>query len=1233
MPRVSVVIPCYNQGAFIDETINSVLAQTWQDFEIIVVNDGSTDPFTANHLQQLNFPKTRVLHTDNQGLASARNNGIRKAQGEYILPLDADDRIGPTYLEQAMHLLDKDPELGIVYCQARLFGDVATDWLLPEFSLQRILLDNIIFCTAFFRRSDWEAVGGFDPAMVYGWEDYDFWLSLLEMNREVFQIKEILFYYRVAADSMVRARPRQHKVESFSRIFRKHQDLYTRNIEVWVDKLLDVTDPYHQAVLLPEGGKAEDRPDWVRKVDPGVRRLQFDLASQEQRAAFVFRPADSQVILRVNAVSLAEPTGTEYEVPFTHTADFSRDGILFFCTSAPLLQLTLPEQSRTGGSQHLIIEVEYLAFGQDCLPLFADLLKKMENTVPEHPQASPLSRLARRCREYVVRLKWCFKGARYLCNARCKILKQSRLFDADYYYSCDQDLARLPIKPLVHYLEYGWKERRNPNALFDAAWYCHEYGLTAEQDPLLHYIEQGQENGNNPNPLFFSTYYAEQCPESRDKGQTPLGHYLHQGWKKGKRPNPFFDPSWYVEKNPALLESDQNPLQHYYHIGNKVQQSSMPFFDMRYYCERNPLIRQEWRFPLLHLWMHGDEEEQLPTPLFDPEFYRTTYQLAGLSHIGLFLHYAEEGWRKKYRPSALFDAEFYSVTYPESLNAFHPLEYYQEQGVLAGHYPCQEVAELPIKPVISILVPVFNTDEGLLRRCIHSVLYQAYPHWELCLVDDGSPAKHIRALLEEYAAKDRRIKISLSEENTGISLATNKAAELATGEYIAFLDHDDELTLDALYYVVEAINRLDPDALYSDEELIDWKGLRCTKFYKSDYNPELLLCHNYITHFFVTRSLLFRKVGGLSAECTGAQDYDLILKIVEQSKRIHHIRRSLYRWRAAETSTSINHEQKDYADAAGLKALRDAAKRRGMEAEVRRGPLNFYYRLQRQVRETCQVSALICLSDDSPDIPKSGEWLKELLARTGYPHLDCMVLHQGSVKELTVGLPQELSGRINFYRIAEKETEAAALNRVAENAIGKHLVFLRQGTLPQEKNWLETLLGSSQTEGCGVVGGVVAGPEEQLDNLALPDLSDTTCKAFRSLLTEGSVHLNGLHCPQNVIARTFDFCMVERRLFREMQGFDAEIFPEYLYDLDFCLRLRATGVKHVFTPFCKAVGIMSDTRSEGRCSSAEDWLDEKTAFQGRWRSVLEHNPYYNENRLLTELEVSREEWLHWIAGV
>ena len=184
MVKVSVIIPCYNQGRFVDEAVASVRAQSFQDYEIIIVDDGSTDG-SAAILQGYNEEKICVLSTSNQGLASARNNGIQKASGKYILPLDADDAIQPTYLEQGVQLLEENENLGIVYCRAALFGAVETEWNLPEYSLSEMLLDNVIFCSALFRKSDWQAVGGYDPGMVYGWEDYDFWLSLIELGREV----------------------------------------------------------------------------------------------------------------------------------------------------------------------------------------------------------------------------------------------------------------------------------------------------------------------------------------------------------------------------------------------------------------------------------------------------------------------------------------------------------------------------------------------------------------------------------------------------------------------------------------------------------------------------------------------------------------------------------------------------------------------------------------------------------------------------------------------------------------------------------------------------------------------------------------------------------------------------------------------------------------------------------------------------------------------------------------
>jgi glycosyltransferase involved in cell wall biosynthesis len=1229
-PQVSVIIPCYNHGQFIDETINSVLAQTFDNFEIIVVNDGSTDPFTVKHLRQLDFPKTRVVHTDNQGLSSARNNGIREARGEYILPLDADDRIGPTYLEQAVRLLDENPDLGIVYCRAMLFGDVNTEWLLPEFSVRQMLLDNIIFCSALFRCQDWRQVGGYDTDFRCGWEDYDFWLALLERGRRVYRIPEILFYYRVSSDSMVRARPRRHKLETFSRIFRKHQGLYARHIEVWVDKLLDAGEQYHQAVLLPPGGRAEDHARWARKVDTSTRSLKFQFSGQEQGREFIFHPADSYVALRLAAVILADESGCEKHISFTHNADFEQNHILCFCSTSPVVHFSLPKLTEADEQKkYLVIELEYSAFGQDCIPILNNLLKKKETIMLDDP-ISPL-RPETWFRTNMTRLKRLLISLRYVLrnphNVRhYRTLKKSGLFDADFYLHNDRNLDPLLIDPLIHYLEYGWHEQRNPNPLFEAAWYSQFYNLNADQEPLLHYIEQA---GNDPNPLFFTTYYAEQCGDNTVEGQDLLGHYLTQGWREGKNPNPLFDTAWYLARNPEIAELGQNPFFHYYHTGSREQRNPMPFFSMRYYCERNPLLLREWLFPVLHFLEHGEDEEQTPAPCFDPEFYRETYGLEGLTHVELFLHYAKEGRRKKYKPTALFDAEFYGAAYPESLKGcFHPLEHYQEQGVFAGNYPCQAVAGLAHKPVISILTPVYNTDEALLRRCILYVLYQAYPHWQLCLVDDGSSAEHIRPLLEEYAARDKRIKIHLLRENQGISLATNQAAELASGEYLAFLDHDDELTQDALYRIAEAINEFAPDALYSDEELIDWKGFRRSRFYKSDYNPELLLCHNYITHFFVTRRSLFHKAGGLSPDCTGAQDYDLVLKITEQTDKVHHIRRSLYRWRATETSTSINHDNKDYADAAGLKALRAAVQRRNLQAEVSSGQWKYYYALKRQVQETCQVSVLTLLEDNlvQVDFVQVEEWLEKLIKGTSYQEIDFHVLLRKMMP--APSLSEKMADRVNFHKIAENETETAAFNRIAAKASGEHLVFLRQGVLPQEENWIEILLGYSQTQDCGVVGGRVAGSDGEVDNLAVPDLTDQSCAAFRSLLIEGSVHLNGIHCPQNVLAPSFAFCMLKRRLFDKMKGFDIENFSNCLYDIDFCLRLRELGVEHVFTPLCNAVATMPNRKCT---SSSEAWLAEKTIFHNKWRALLVHNPYYNENRALLELGVSRREWLRWIA--
>lgn len=231
MPKVSVIIPCYNLGKYIHDAIDSVTEQTFQDFEIIIVNDGSTGDETIQILNNLNTSSTKVIHTDNQGPSKARNTGIIQASGDYILSLDADDKIASTYLEKAVKILEQNENIGIVYCYAEFFGEENFKWDLPDYTLSRILIDNLIFCSAFFRKKDWKTAGGYKESMRIGWEDYDFWLSIIELGREVYRIPEHLFFYRIRKDSRSSSIKNNQIFLLYKELAKNHKDLYLNNIE------------------------------------------------------------------------------------------------------------------------------------------------------------------------------------------------------------------------------------------------------------------------------------------------------------------------------------------------------------------------------------------------------------------------------------------------------------------------------------------------------------------------------------------------------------------------------------------------------------------------------------------------------------------------------------------------------------------------------------------------------------------------------------------------------------------------------------------------------------------------------------------------------------------------------------------------------------------------------------------------------------------------------------------
>jgi len=314
MLAVSVIVPCYNQGQFLHEALASIEAQTFRDFEVIVVDDGSTFPETIRIIDRLNSHGTRVVRTQNQGLAEARNSGIRQAEGRYILPLDADDKIAPTYLEKAVGVLEQDPQIGIVYCEAEFFGARQGRWQLAPYKFPDILISNNIFASSFFRRSDWESNGGYSAEMMFGWEDFDFWLGLIEKGAGVYRIPEVLFYYRQHERSMAREIDHEKRLNSYKTLFRRHKDLFVNNIEVLLSQIVQ-KDPLtgvetrlyrSQLFFAGDGRYSESHSADKSYLSHSWTKLYFELPRSITKAPFSLRfdPANGLAVISISELTI-----------------------------------------------------------------------------------------------------------------------------------------------------------------------------------------------------------------------------------------------------------------------------------------------------------------------------------------------------------------------------------------------------------------------------------------------------------------------------------------------------------------------------------------------------------------------------------------------------------------------------------------------------------------------------------------------------------------------------------------------------------------------------------------------------------------------------------------------------------------------------------------------------------------------------------------------------------------
>ncbi len=824
-----------------------------------------------------------------------------------------------------------------------------------------------------------------------------------------------------------------------------------------------------------------------------------------------------------------------------------------------------------------------------------------------------------------------------LVSSRYRLIRTSGLFDGAYYLKNNPDVAASGAEPLVHYLKQGFSENRRPGPLFDHNYYFHQASSPGDnvQNPLLHYLGKGREQGFKPNFFVDPDYYRLVNPDYHASTLDPLSHFLQEGDFHNQEcsPSPYFDPHFYCKTYADAAHLVNDPGAAYVHwlhsIPEENRQPSV-YFDPPCYLDKNPTLTELGLNPFSHYGTFGASERKSPCPLFDPDFYAKTYEISDCDD--LFAHFLRNSLQEDRQPCSWFDPAFYRRTYLSG--ADQPpaaLKHFLEVGLSSHHYPNQAVAELVDKPLISIAVPVYNVKISYLNNCIRSVLYQSYPHWELCLMDDCSTDPAIRPLLARWAALDSRIKTGSLAKNSGISAATNGAAKLASGSYLAFLDNDDELAPDALQTFATWINRHPADLYYSDENLIGDDGRQFSVFRKPGFNRELLLCHNYVNHCVLTRKSLYDKVGGCDDKLNGAQDHDLFLRLSEQAETTLHIPRILYHWRASATSTSINHDQKDYANEAGRKSVENALARAGDVAEVAFTDWKFFYRVNRRIEKELSVTLVISWEKHEGDII---DWLTRLLDSAGCKVAQLIIIMSKHPTDALIGAIKRATGIDAVLGIAADQRRSAARLHLVHAEIACDLVAFVSGELDIESpKWLATLVGYGQSPEFGRVGGRVDYPAEFYDSVTtMPDCSSSSPHYYCHFLTNASVFMNGRHCPQQVLSPSGDLFLVNSALLKAEAAIDAAESP-YLFTLvDFSLRLHQMGRKNVYTPHCRAKTSSNPLAADSAHSASPALQEEKQRFQNKWSDLLNcGDPFYNPG-LISDEGLSVDEFRGWLTG-
>ena len=536
-----------------------------------------------------------------------------------------------------------------------------------------------------------------------------------------------------------------------------------------------------------------------------------------------------------------------------------------------------------------------------------------------------------------------------------------------------------------------------------------------------------------------------------------------------------------------------------------------------------------------------------------------------------------------------------------------------------------EIGAFLHQPLVSILMPVYNVDSKWLILAIDSVRDQVYENWELCISDDASPNPDIRSVLEKYMQLDERIKVVFRERNGHISENSNSALALASGEWLALMDHDDVLPNHALYEVVKAIHK-SPDAalIYSDEDKIDEKGRRFMPHFKSDFNLDLLYGQNYISHLGVYRTDIAKAIGGFRKGLEGSQDYDFLLRYLLKidPSQIIHIPKVLYHWRAIEGSTALSSGEKSYTTEAGVKALQNYFAQLHADVSVGRGKADNLYRVQWNLTYEPLVS-LIIPTKNGYEVTKQA--IDSILNKTTYAHYEILLVDNNSDDPKALAYFDELSQheKITVLRYPHPFNYSAINNFAVQHARGEVLGLINNDVEVIDGGWLTEMVSQAMRPDIGCVGAMLYYPNDTIQHAGVViGINGVAGHSHKHYPKSHLGYFSRLFVAQDLLAVTAACLLLRKTTFDEVGGLNERDLTVAFNDVDLCLKVHKAGYRNLWTPYAELYH--HESISRGREDNPEKiarFKREVDYMLNTWHTNTLFDPYYNPN-----LTIEREDF-------